>query len=72
MCIPHQVEGNFEQNIEERTGKQLRKLGSMVNYTATGTLEELSVTLRSLKEFLDTLDHQPQALLFGKENKADE
>jgi paraquat-inducible protein B len=45
---------------------------SPLNYTATKTLDELALTLRTIKEFVDTLDRQPQALIFGKETKTDE
>jgi len=45
---------------------------SPLNYTTTKTLEELSLTLRSLRELVKTLDNQPQSILFGKEKKAGE
>jgi paraquat-inducible protein B len=45
---------------------------SPLNYNTTKSLEELSMTLRSLRELTDTLNKQPQAILFGKEKKADE
>nr|WP_321466098.1 MlaD family protein [uncultured Desulfobulbus sp.] len=45
---------------------------SPLNYTATRTMEELSLTLRAIRELVQMLDHQPQSLLFGKENKAHE
>jgi len=45
---------------------------SPLNYTTTKTLEELSLTLRSLRELVNTLDNQPQSLLFGKEKKSGE
>ena len=45
---------------------------SPLNYNTTKTLEELSLTLRSLRELAATLDNQPQSILFGKEKKAGE
>jgi len=45
---------------------------SPLNYTTTKTLEELSLTLRSLRELAATLDNQPQSILFGKEKKSGE
>ena len=45
---------------------------SPLSYTTTKTLEELSLTLRSLRELANTLDSQPQSILFGKEKQADE
>lgn len=45
---------------------------SPLNYNTTKTLEELSLTLRSLRELATTLDNQPQSLLFGKEKKSGE
>ena len=45
---------------------------SALNYNATKAVEELSLTLRSLRELLTTLDNQPQSLIFGKENKSSE
>jgi len=45
---------------------------SPLNYNATKAVEELSLTLRSLRELLTTLDNQPQSLIFGKEKKSGE
>jgi paraquat-inducible protein B len=45
---------------------------SPLNYNATKSMEELSLTLRSLRKLTDTLNNQPQAIIFGKEKKADE
>ena len=42
---------------------------SPLNYNAQKTLEELALTLRSLRELTSTLEQQPQSILFGKENK---
>jgi len=45
---------------------------SPLNYNTTKSLEELSMTLRSLRELTDTLKNQPQSIIYGKEKKADE
>ncbi|MGD9947145.1 MAG: intermembrane transport protein PqiB [Desulfobulbus sp.] len=45
---------------------------SPLNYTTTKTLDELALTLRSIRELVNMLDHQPQSLIFGKEYKAHE
>ena len=45
---------------------------SPLNYNTTKTLEELSMTLRALRELANTLDNQPQSILYGKEKQADE
>ncbi len=45
---------------------------SPLNYNATRSMEELSLALRSLRKLTDTLNNQPQAIIFGKEKKADE
>lgn len=50
--------------VQQGVGKD-----SPLNYNATKTLDELSLTLRALRELTNTLDAQPQALLFGKEKK---
>ncbi|WP_448873539.1 PqiB family protein [Desulfobulbus propionicus] len=42
---------------------------SPLNYNASKTLEELSMTMRTLRELINTLESQPQAILFGKERK---
>ena len=51
-----------------------RSLGkdSPLNYKATKAMEELSETLEAIRELAQTLDHQPQSLLFGKGSKTDE
>ncbi|WP_310599403.1 MlaD family protein [Desulfobulbus sp.] len=53
--------------VQQGVGKD-----SPLNYTATKTLEELSLTLRSLRELAQTLDNQPQSIIFGKEKQANE
>ena len=53
--------------VQQGVGKD-----SPLNYTAAKTLEELSLTLRSLRELAHTLDNQPQSILFGKEKQARE
>ncbi len=45
---------------------------SPLNYNATKAMEELSETLQSIRDLAQTLDHQPQSLLFGKESKTHE
>ncbi|NLX19980.1 MAG: MCE family protein, partial [Desulfobulbus sp.] len=45
---------------------------SPLQYNAARTLDELSRTLRSLRELTTTLEHQPQSVLFGKEKQPDE
>ena len=44
---------------------------SPLNYNASKTLDDLSMTLRALRELINTLDTQPQVLIFGKEKKND-
>jgi paraquat-inducible protein B len=53
--------------VQQGVGKD-----SPLNYNTTKTLEELSLTLRALRELASTLDNQPQSILFGKEKKAGE
>jgi len=45
---------------------------SPLNYNVTRSMEELAMTLRSLRELTDTLNKQPQSILFGKEKKDEE
>lgn len=45
---------------------------SPLNYTTTKTLDELSQTVRSLRELINTLDNQPQSIIFGKEKTSGE
>jgi paraquat-inducible protein B len=45
---------------------------SPLNYNAKKTLEELTLTLRSLRNLTETLDKQPQSLIFGKGEEAHE
>ena len=45
---------------------------SPLNYNAQKTLEELALTLRSLRELTSALEQQPQAVLFGKEKETRE
>ena len=42
---------------------------SPLKYSLEKTLEELSLTLRSVRELADTLEIQPDSILFGKEKK---
>jgi len=45
---------------------------SPLNYNAKKTLEELTLTLRSLRELTETLERKPESLLFGKGGEANE
>jgi len=45
---------------------------SPLNYSATRSLKELHRTLASIRELVQTLEHQPQSLLFGKESTSDD
>jgi paraquat-inducible protein B len=45
---------------------------SALNYNAKKTFEELTLTLRSLRELTETLDKQPQSVIFGKGGKENE
>lgn len=45
---------------------------SPLNYNARKTFEELTLTLRSLRELTETLDRQPESILFGKGGDANE
>jgi paraquat-inducible protein B len=45
---------------------------SPLNYNLKKNLEELSLTLRSLRELTTAIETQPQSLLFGKGEKKDE
>jgi len=54
-------------DIQKGMGKD-----SPLSYNANKSLEELSLSLRSLRELTDTLNKQPQSIIFGKEKKTDE
>jgi paraquat-inducible protein B len=45
---------------------------SPLNYNAKKTLEELTLTLRALRELTETLDRQPQSVIFGKGGNVNE
>jgi paraquat-inducible protein B len=45
---------------------------SPLNYNAKKTFEELTLTLRSLRELTDSLERQPESVLFGKGAKENE
>ena len=45
---------------------------SPLNYRARKALKEMSKTLKSFRELMDTLNNKPQALIFGKEQDTDE
>ncbi len=42
---------------------------SALNYNARMIMEELTVTIRSLRSLLGYLESHPQALIFGKEGE---
>ncbi len=48
-------------NMEEMTGDD-----SVVAYRLTRTLGELEIAARSLRVLTDTLEHQPESVIFGK------
>ncbi len=53
----------------EKTLKELQATvgkDSPLNYNAKKTFEELTLTLRSLRELTETLDKKPESLIFGK------
>ncbi|MBF0476781.1 MAG: MCE family protein [Deltaproteobacteria bacterium] len=45
---------------------------SPLNYNAKKTLEELTRTLRTVRELAETLDKRPQSIIFGKEKEKHE
>ena len=45
---------------------------SPLNYNARNTLEELTQTLRSFRELVDTLEKRPNSIIFGKEKESHE
>lgn len=53
--------------MQTLTGK-----GSPLVYNAGKTMEELALTLRSLRELATSLELQPQSIIFGKEKEANE
>ncbi len=55
------------QEVQGTIGKD-----SPLNYNLKKTLEELALTLRSLRELTTAIETQPQSLLFGKGEKEDE
>ena len=53
----------------EKTLKELQGTvgkDSPLNYNAKKTFEELTLTLRSLRELTETLDKKPESIIFGK------
>lgn len=59
----------------EKTLKELQTTvgkDSPLNYNAKKTFEELTLTLRSLRELTETLDKKPESLIFGKGGNANE
>jgi paraquat-inducible protein B len=45
---------------------------SPLNYNTSKAMEELTQTLYAIRELVDTLDRQPQSLIFGKEKESHE
>ncbi len=45
---------------------------SPLSYNARKTLEEMTLTLRSLRELTDSLENKPESLIFGKGGESDE
>lgn len=60
------LQGTLEE-LQRTLGKD-----SPLNYNLKKTLEELTLTLRSLRELSTAIENQPQSLLFGKGEKKDE
>lgn len=59
----------------EKTLKELQATvgkDSPLNYNAKKTFEELTLTLRSLRELTQTLDRKPESIIFGKGGTSDE
>jgi len=54
----------FNKTLQELQGSVGKN--SPLNYNAKKTLEELTLTLRSLRELTDSLERKPESLLFGK------
>jgi len=62
--------GALQKTLEELQGSIGRN--SPLQYNLQKTLEDLSLTLRSMRELTDSIEHKPQSLLFGKGDKDDE
>jgi paraquat-inducible protein B len=58
----------LDQTLAELQGTVGRD--APLSYSAKKTLEELTLTLRSLRVLTETLDRQPQSVLFGKRGDA--
>jgi paraquat-inducible protein B len=57
----------LQKTLEEVQGTLGKE--SPLNYSLKKTLEELGLTLRSLRELTTAIENQPQSLLFGKEGE---
>lgn len=55
------------EEIQSAIGKD-----SPLSYNTKKSMEELTLTLRSLRELTNTIENQPQSLLFGKEGDKNE
>jgi paraquat-inducible protein B len=60
----------LDQTLAELQGTVGRD--APLSYSAKKTLEELTLTLRSLRVLTETLDRQPQSVLFGKRGDAND
>jgi len=60
----------LQQTLEEL--KHTVGSDSPVIYNANKAMEELSLTLNSIRDLMDTLDKSPQSLIFGKEKARNE
>lgn len=60
----------LQKTLEEVQGTLGKE--SPLNYSLKKTLEELNLTLRSLRELTTAIESRPQSLLFGKGEKEDE
>jgi paraquat-inducible protein B len=60
----------LQKTLEEMQG--LIGKDSPLNYNAKKSLEELTMTLRALRELTNAIDRQPESLVFGKEENKDD
>jgi paraquat-inducible protein B len=60
----------LQKTLEEMQG--LIGKDSPLNYNAKKSLEELTMTLRALRELTNAIDRQPESLVFGKEENRDD
>ena len=60
----------LQKTLEEMQG--LIGKDSPLNYNAKKSLEELTMTLRALRELTNAIDRQPESHVFGKEENKDD